>query len=331
MSTFNWTDDVPVIDEMSFDDVVAKLREMDDEESAADLENARLEFYTMRGRILPSEAPWNDEASAADLDNAPTDSYTMSATFSLPPRAWTKYKNKPWGSTEYQFGYLANFQSNDELQVIVHAGSKVASTINPNDCIKITLERFQVVEYPGSSPYHILLKFSTGNQIQNEDLHFSIISNASKGGPANIYGYPIFVGLNVGLNGIIFKFDPIVLKDSEDKKILSFLESDVFQSGLRLLSLVNPAVALFSIMTNNLFIYVAKHRKNAKVRGFNLGLDFGKSLPGYRLAEGSYIAVQIPKNDDSIWKWDQWVYQTTSGLVVNKGNPTRTIPYNYLI
>ena len=162
-------------------------------------------------------------------------------------------------------------------------------------------------------------------------MHFSIICNASEGKPADIYGYPIFVGLNVGQDGIIFNFSPIVVQDNEDKKLLSFLESDVFKSGLQLLSFVHPAVALFSSVTNNLVIYVAKHRKNAKVRGFNLGLDFGKSLAGYRLAEGSYIAVQIPKNDKSIWQWDQWVYQTTSGLVVNKDNPNRLIPYNYLI
>ena len=81
MSTFNWSDDVPVIDEMSFAEVVAKLREMDDEEAAADLEIARNDFYSKRGTLSSPIMPEEDHE-------------------------WWKYENKPWGSTDYKFGYL---------------------------------------------------------------------------------------------------------------------------------------------------------------------------------------------------------------------------------
>lgn len=307
MSTFTWSDDVPTIDEMSFAEVVAKLREMGDDQTAADLEIARNNFYS-RNRTLGSPAPEEDHQ-------------------------WPLYGNKFWASPHYEFGYLAPSASNDKLQVIDHAGN-AASNLDLRDArIIITLDRFQVVDYPGRSPYRILLDFSTRNQVQDktEDLHFSITCNASQGKPADVYGYPIFEGLKVGPNGITFGFSPVVVGNDEDKKFLSFMESDVFKSGLQLLSLIHPAVGLFSTMTNNLVIYIAKHRKNVGVKGFNLGLNFGKSLTGYRLAEGSYIAVQIPVKEKSIWQWDQWVYQTMSHLVVNKNNTNRLIPYNYLI
>jgi hypothetical protein len=308
MSISTWSDDVPTIGDMSFAEVVAKLREMGDEETAANLEIARNNFYSRKGTLgwpLPEE-----------------------------DHLWAQYGNKYWASPHYEFGYLAPSESNNKPLVIVHAGAATSDTNLQNARVTITLDRFHVADYPGRSPYRILLKFSTRNQVQDktEDLHFSMACSASKGKPANIYGgYPIFEGLNVGPNPMIFVFSPVVVGNDEDQKFLGFLESDVFRSGLQLLSFVHPAVAMLSTMTNNLVIYIAKHRKNTKVEGFNLSLGFSKSLTGYHLAEGSYIAVQIPINDKSTWQWDQWVYQTTDGLVVNKNNPHKWIPYNYLI
>jgi hypothetical protein len=52
---------------------------------------------------------------------------------------------------------------------------------------------------------------------------------------------------------------------------------------------------------------------------------------GARLAEGSYIAVQIPESFQTVWDWSEWVYKPTNGQIVNKANPTSLIPYNYLV
>lgn len=49
-----------------------------------------------------------------------------------------------------------------------------------------------------------------------------------------------------------------------------------------------------------------------------------------RLAEGSYLAVQIPETLRTVWDWDAWAFNRTNGQVVNKAEPTRLIPYNYL-
>jgi hypothetical protein len=67
------------------------------------------------------------------------------------------------------------------------------------------------------------------------------------------------------------------------------------------------------------------------VQEFYLGLDFGSTATGARLAEGSYLAVQIPEALQTVWDWDEWVYQPARGQVVHRDDPARTIPYNYLV
>ena len=300
-------DDTPVIGKMSFSEVIAKLREMDNEEAAADLEAAQNNFYSRGGTLGTSSIP--DESTE-----------------------WQKFWNKPWTSTDYEIGYLPRTETDEELRTIQHAGTAKPNIYLQNAHIKISLGHFRVVAYPGWGTHHILLEFSVQNQVQDsmEALHFNAFCNARQGAHANIYSYPIFVGLAVGKEGINFEVSTVEVQNLEDKKFLSFLESDVFKSGLQLLSSVQPVVALFSNMAYNLTLYIAKHRKNAKVQNFKFGLDFDAHSGKYPLSEGLYIIVQVPGKDRSAWNWEQWGYQPTRGLVVNKKNPNRLIPYNYM-
>jgi hypothetical protein len=67
------------------------------------------------------------------------------------------------------------------------------------------------------------------------------------------------------------------------------------------------------------------------VQDFYLGLDFSNITTRARLAEGSYIAVQISESMKLAWDWDEWVYDPSSGQVVNDYDRTELIPYNYII
>jgi hypothetical protein len=37
---------------------------------------------------------------------------------------------------------------------------------------------------------------------------------------------------------------------------------------------------------------------------------------GARLAEGVYIAVQIPETLTRVWDWSDWIYDTSTGQIV---------------
>ncbi|MFZ3326736.1 MAG: hypothetical protein WA231_12955 [Methylocella sp.] len=44
-----------------------------------------------------------------------------------------------------------------------------------------------------------------------------------------------------------------------------------------------------------------------------------------------YIAVQTPESFARVWRWDDWVYDPSTGMIVSKKNPDELVPYNYLV
>jgi hypothetical protein len=146
-----------------------------------------------------------------------------------------------------------------------------------------------------------------------------------------VIGYPIFIGLNAGHEGLAFKCFTINIKNKDDEAFLDFLESDVARSGLHLLSTAQPAIAPFANMAVGLVKGIATRNKNVPVQDVHMGLDFSNIRSGARLAQGSYIAVQIPETMETIWDWSRWVYNPSNGLVVNKEQNPELIPFNYFI
>jgi hypothetical protein len=49
---------------------------------------------------------------------------------------------------------------------------------------------------------------------------------------------------------------------------------------------------------------------------------------GCRLAEGNYIAVQVP--DETVIDWSKWIYKLEIGAIVHKADSSK-VPYNYVI
>jgi hypothetical protein len=105
----------------------------------------------------------------------------------------------------------------------------------------------------------------------------------------------------------------------------------VFKAGLQLASTAQPVIGLFSATALGLTKGIATRNRNVPVQDFYMGLDFGNIPTRARLAEGSYLAVQIPETFQTVWDWSEWVYNPTSGRVVNREDPTLLIPYNYVV
>jgi hypothetical protein len=137
--------------------------------------------------------------------------------------------------------------------------------------------------------------------------------------------------MNVGSEGVVFKCNTINVKNEDDEDLLGFLESDVFKAGLRLVQTAQPAIVPLSGMAVAVTKSIAKRNRNMPVQNFYLGLDFTNVLTCARLAEGSYLAVHIPEKLVSVWDWNDWVFQPASGQMVNRDDPKKLIPYNYLV
>ena len=165
----------------------------------------------------------------------------------------------------------------------------------------------------------------------SEHLHFNATYRVLEGQRAGIAGYPIFIGLNVGAEGVAFKCFTVNVKNDNDEKFLAAMDSDVFKAGLKLVTTAQPAIAPLSGMALAVTRSIATRNRNVPVQDFYLGLDFTNIAGGVRLAEGSYLAVQIPETLQTVWDWDDWVYHPNKGRVLNKSDPTQLIPYNYII
>src|SRR6266571_1709470 len=267
------------------------------------------------GKLPPGEAAAKlrevGENEAADmLEEAQHETARTFEVKGLDRKGWWPFRDKPWQHTAHTFGYLAPLASapgSDPLPI--HHIENISADPNLRGArIQITLNRLRVAAYPGGGTHRV-----------------------QQGEHAGISGYPIFTGLNAGHEGMTLKCRTINVSNDEDEAFLSFLESDVFKAGLQLVTTAQPVIAPFSEMALGIAKTIAAHHRNVSVQDFDLGLNFGSIPLSGRLAEGAYLAVQIPESFQSIWDWDEWVYLPARGAVVSRDDHQALIPYNYLV
>ena len=240
-------------------------------------------------------------------------------------------KKQPWYPATHQYGYIAPRQSDTvEPLPILHPSSIKADPTLKNSRINIRLDRLRVYKYPGEGTHNILVTFEAMNQVSDDQevVSFSQIYRVPDSNFAGIAGYPIFTGLNVGFQGIKFKGVTVNVKNEEDEAVLEALESSTFQNGLKLLTTSQPVIAPFTAISLGLVKSLAKRNNNVPVQKFDLGLDFDDAAMAIRLAEGNYIAVQVP-NETTI-DWNKWVYKPDLGAIVHKADDS-LLEYNYLV
>jgi len=303
MESAHWFDDLPVLGRMPPEQVASKLREL--EGDTADTAPPAKRVVTRGGGPVVTRG-FGD---------------------------WWPFGDRPWHHTGHAFGYIAPaLPSSDDL-AIQHAGNIAPDASLRNARIKITLDGLRVADYPGRGIHRVLLDFYAQNHRPGgvEHLHFNATYRVRENEHAAVLSYPLFVGLNVGSDGVALKCFTVNVKNDDDGSFLGFLETDVFRLGLQLGSFAHPAVTLFSEMAYGVTRAIARRTHNVPVQDFHLGLDFSNIITRARLAEGSYLAVQIPENMQTLWNWQDWVFNRNSGRVVKRDDLTQLIPYNYIV
>ncbi len=301
MERTGWFDDLPVIGKLPPEQAIIKLREVGEDDVADMLEMTQ---------------------------EAQTKTFGGSGL-----RSWLHLQDRPWEHTTHTFGYLAPAAAGNTPLPIHSLGTVAADTSLKHARIKITLSRLRVASYPGGGMHRVLLHFFAQNQLPHskEDLHFNATYRVREGEHAGLHGYPIFIGLHVGDEGLSFRCRTINVSNDQDEAFLNFLESDVFKAGLKLVNTAQPVIAPFSELGFGLAKMIATRNRNVSVQDFDLGLDFSTIAMHGRLAEGSYLAVQIPENLQASWNWNEWIYHPGIDQVVQRIDPQQLIPYNYLV
>jgi hypothetical protein len=296
----DWLAQLPVIGNLSPEEAAVKLREVGEDEIARALEEA------------PEAAP---------------------QTFGVLESIGIG-RDRAWQHTSHAIGYLAPADGpQTDLLEIQHAGNIAPHETLKGTRIKLTLDGLRVADYPGRGTHHVLFDFAAQNQTgkTTEHLHFHANCRVREGEQAAMLGRPIFVGLQVGSEGLFLQCATVNVLNEGDEALLKFLDGDEFKNGLRLLTTAQPALAPFAAPTVGLTKTIAARNRNVAVQTVDMGLDFSRIAMRPKLAEGSYIAVQIPETMETVWNWRQWRYDPLNGHLVSARKRDLLIPYNYFV
>ena len=259
----------------------------------------------------------------------------------IPPREKNRrFSLLKWGGkkpdpvyryTEHAFGYLPRAAGKADVS-ISDAGNVEADTTLKGAAVKVTLDRLRVFAYPGGGTHTILFDFraqhQTSDQGESQDLRVAQHYRVQDGGGAGISGYPVFIGLKVGNEGVSFRCSTVNVSNEEDQKILRFLGGDVFKKGVQLINQANPVVPIVTAFATGIIETFAQRNDNVGVQDFFLGLDFSGIATRAQLREGSYIAVQVP--DLAAWDWSKWVFRPATGQIVS-AQDGKSVPLNYVV
>ncbi len=275
----------------------------------------------------------DEEAAAVYERHADAASKGLESLFN-PPR---NYLN-----SQHQIGFIPRFvPGTGRFHPIMAASNAPADPALKNRQINIRLGYLRVYEYPqplinlGDNVHTILFTFEARNQIPGggEEVAFNQTYRARSGQDAAVTGYPIFIGLSVGADGVVFSCKTVNVSNTNDEKLVEAINSNAATLGLSLLTTAQPALAPFVGVARGLCLSLASHRQNTAVQNITLGLDFETGATGARLAIGSYVVVQVPRANEIVWS--DWAFDTETGTIVRTnlaaGEEPYLLPYNAIV
>jgi hypothetical protein len=291
----SWLEDIRTISELSQTELAAKLIEL--------------------GDVQPGRQD-RDVRGAPDSYSAP----------------WWPSRDRAWRHTAHTVGFIPATRNRTARLRLISASAVSAETALKGARLKITLDRLQAADYPGGGTHTVLVDMAANTQSANraDDLHFAMTYPVRERQLAGLSNYPVFIGLPVGSEGLSLGLVTVNVCNEDDENFLKILNSGTLQAGLTLLHTWQPALAPLSELARGITIAISQRTRNVAVQKFMMGLDFSANPTGFRLAEGSYVAVQVPDALSVAWDWNQWVYDPGTGHIVSVSNPAQLIPFNYI-
>lgn len=242
---------------------------------------------------------------------------------------WNK-KPEPWEHTGYTYGFIHPDVLGNNV-TITNATSVPADLSLKNALVKVSLDRLRIHNYPGKGQHQVLFKFTATNHMagQSDVVSFNQVFTIQEGQAAAIHGYPIFINLKVGNEVLRFDTQIVNVSNNDDERLMNFLQSPVFQNGMKLIGAANPALSIVTEYATGITKQVAARNRNVEIVAPSMGLHFDNIATHMKLREGSYVAIQI--SDPTMITWNEWVYDSNTGLIRNSSNPQADLPYNYFI
>lgn len=237
-----------------------------------------------------------------------------------------------WKGTEHAYGYIAMDSDGDDFLEILPA-----TTLQPDQNLKgqqvnIKLGSLYTMNYPGWGRHNVLMHFKCKHAKENTNetalIEFEQKFKSKEGEGAGNIGDFVFLGLRVPSNGMQFEVQTVNVSNDGDEEALKVLESDTIKNGLDLVNASFSTLAPFTKMAQGVLGLLLRRNKNKIVQQFTIGFDFDTNAVDIaKLKIGTYVVAQVKKNE---LPWNDWVYQRSTGLVVNKHDNSIRLPYNHI-
>ncbi|MBS1911114.1 MAG: hypothetical protein JST22_03935 [Bacteroidetes bacterium] len=241
-------------------------------------------------------------------------------------------RERPWLSTSHVFGYMAPAGTGGPAEIIP-AGSVVPDRTLIQQQLRITLDAVRAASYPGRGPRTVLVHVVAENVAGNGagSAEFSRRFTIGDRDSAAVSGLPVFNRLPVQSAGVLLTCAAVSVGNHADDQLLALLDGDVFKAGLDLATIAGPALALVTTFVAGITRAVLRGRRNAMIQRFDLGLDLSAIATRMKLAEGSYVALQLPHEQQAGWDWSRWRYDPATARIVARDATRRTLDLNYLV
>lgn len=236
-----------------------------------------------------------------------------------------------WSKSVYGFIPSGDYSATPRVDIVdIRNGAPDRSLAD--EAMNVTLDHLRIFSYPGQGTRKVLFEFTGNHEMSAQgstEVKFSqVYSVDAVTGEAGFAGYPVFIGLNVGSVGLQFKCQTVFVESDQDRQLLSFMESGVFKQGLKLLNTWQPALKMVTEYATGLATGLIKRQQGRVVQQVDLGLYFSTAPTRPKMREGSYVVVQVDRED---WDWSLFEYHPAAAEVRLKTEPDKSLPFNYFI
>ena len=241
--------------------------------------------------------------------------------------------NQAWKIKEHTYGYLDTKNEKDGKIPIVNALTMDADQSLKEARINIRIGNIYIERYPGffGGDHEILFEFkakhSPEESQEDEAIQFTQKYTLRNKGGSGKNGLSVMKGLRIPSNGIDFYLNTIYLINKNEEKLLRFLESGVFNSGLQLISTVNPVLRQVSGYAAGITQYLSDEKKGKVIQEIGLGFDFAGNSEVASLKQGTFVAAQAKRH---ILNWSDWYYDKETSLIKPYDDSLERLPYNHI-
>ncbi|MEQ8362033.1 MAG: leucine-rich repeat domain-containing protein [Cyclobacteriaceae bacterium] len=276
---------------------------------------------------LGEMAEYNELKKAPNLLMSSNEYYESACDRDVPPFKYSKHA----------YGYISNTSTG--VSNIVAASSITSDAALRNKRLNINMAFLRAYDYPGGGEHNVFFGFhgstigSTSVQTDTE-YDYNRDFKVNEDDEAALRSVPVFNGLFIGRDGVLFQCDVINVNNKRDERMTQIFQG--IRSGMDIINITqtNPAVGMVGDVAEKALNIIQSGKRNVTVHKVELGLHFNNNGVDLQLREGSYIILTVPpclNNAPFTFDWSKYKFDKTNGNFTDAAGTPISLKFNYVV